>query len=372
MSAENFILYRASAGSGKTYTLVREFLTLCLSSDNLTYGNILAVTFTNKATEEMKSRILKELHILATNPAASGYYKEFIPSSYPDDASLQKAAETVLCNILHDYSAFAVSTIDRFFQQTLKAFSREIGHFASYQIELDRSSLIAESVDRVLDSITGDKKDEKKEDPSFIKLLINAPSTFWTVGLVQFFCWAAFLFMWTYSNGAIASQCFGWDGLSTAAGAFQDAGNWVGVCFAVQAVGSMLWALFIPTLEKLFHNKGAYIVSLLVGAVGFASTMFVTNQYVLLLSYALIGAAWAAMLAVPFTILTNSLKGDNMGYYLGLFNCTICLPQIVAALVGGKILDGVCAGSQVGMLVAAGVLLVLGAASVLLIKEGKK
>ena len=175
------------------------------------------------------------------------------------------------------------------------------------------------------------KKGEKKEDPSFIKLLVNAPSTFWTVGLVQFFCWAAFLFMWTYSNGAIATQCFGWDGVNTAADAFQNAGNWVGVCFAIQAVGSMLWALLMPVLEKYFHNKGAYAISLIVGALGFASTLFVTNQYVLLVSYALIGAAWAAMLAVPFTILTNSLKGDNMGYYLGLFNCTICLPQIVAA-----------------------------------------
>ena len=216
------------------------------------------------------------------------------------------------------------------------------------------------------------KKDEKKEDSNFIKLLINAPSTFWTVGLVQFFCWAAFLFMWTYSNGAIATQCFGWDGVSTAAEPFQNAGNWVGVCFAIQAVGSMLWALVMPALEKKFHNKGAYAISLIVGALGFISTLFVTNQYVLLVSYAFIGAAWAAMLAVPFTILTNSLKGDNMGYYLGLFNCTICLPQIVAALIGGSILKYICVGSQVGMLVAAGVLLILGAASVVLIKEGKK
>ena len=216
------------------------------------------------------------------------------------------------------------------------------------------------------------KKDEKKEDPSFIKLLINAPSAFWTVGLVQFFCWAAFLFMWTYSNGAIATQCFAWDGINTADTAFQNAGNWVGVCFAIQAVGSMLWALIMPTLEKYFHNKGAYAISLVVGALGFISTLFVTNQFVLLVSYAFIGAAWAAMLAVPFTILTNSLKGDNMGYYLGLFNCTICLPQIVAALIGGSILKYMCAGSQVGMLVAAGILLILGAISVVLIKEGKK
>jgi len=83
----------------------------------------------------------------------------------------------------------------------------------------------------------------------------------------------------------------------------------------------------------------------------------------------LIGAAWAAMLALPFTIVTNAIKGGNMGYYLGLFNCTICVPQIVAALCGGLLLKYICAHVQAGMLVVAGVLLVLGAASVFLIKE---
>ncbi|MCQ2339892.1 MAG: MFS transporter [Paludibacteraceae bacterium] len=212
-------------------------------------------------------------------------------------------------------------------------------------------------------------KEEKKEEPSFIRLLIDAPSTFWTVGLVQFFCWAAFLFMWNYSNGAIATSCFGWDGVKAGASEFQDAGSWVGVVFAVQAVGSLLWALVLPFLEKHFGNKGAYAISLVVGAIGFISIGMVHNQYVLFGSYLLIGAAWAAMLALPFTILTNSLKGGNIGYYLGLFNCTICLPQIIAALLGGVVLKYICADAQVGMLVVAGVLLLLGAVSVALVKE---
>lgn len=193
--------------------------------------------------------------------------------------------------------------------------------------------------------------------------------SFLSVGLVQFFCWAAFLFMWTYSNGAIASQCFGWDGANAADTAFQNAGNWVGVCFAVQAVGSMLWAMLIPVLEKYITIKGAYAVSLLVGAAGFVSCMFVQDQYLLLGSYALIGAAWAAMLAIPFTIITNAISGSKyMGTLLGLFNCTICLPQIAAALLGGVLLEQI-GGSQSGMMVAAGALLVLGAASVFLIKD---
>ena len=217
--------------------------------------------------------------------------------------------------------------------------------------------------------IDPNKKDDESEDKGFIELLREAPSAFWTVGLVQFFCWSAFMYMWTYSNGAIAGNCFGWDGLDAKDAAFQDAGNWVGVVFCVQAVGSLLWAAFLPKLEHWFGNRGAYAISLVVGAVGFVSVFFVNDQYVLWLSYALIGAAWAAMLALPFTIVTNAIKGGNMGYYLGLFNCTICVPQIVAALCGGLLLKFACANEQAGMLVVAGVLLLCGAAAVFLIRE---
>ncbi len=146
---------KASAGSGKTWNLARQYLKLLLQKhDGYSYRHILAVTFTNKATDEMKTRILKELHIIAKTPESSAYYKDFVPGIYPDSASLSEAAETLMCNILHDYGAFAVSTIDRFFQQTLKSFAREIGQFSSYSIELDKGSLVRESVDRFLDSLT--------------------------------------------------------------------------------------------------------------------------------------------------------------------------------------------------------------------------
>lgn len=150
-------LMKASAGSGKTYSLARQYIELLLkSSDRYAYRHILAVTFTNKATDEMKSRILKELYVMASNPSESDYRDYFVPSLFASEAEMQEKARKVLQDILHDYSAFAVSTIDRFFQHTLKAFSREIGHFASYQVELDKNSLVAESVDRILDSLTED------------------------------------------------------------------------------------------------------------------------------------------------------------------------------------------------------------------------
>ncbi len=206
---------------------------------------------------------------------------------------------------------------------------------------------------------------QKAEKPSegLLKLLVKAPATFWTVGLVQFFSWAAFLYMWTYTNGAIAHSV--WHTGDVASEAYQTASNWVGVVFAVQTVGSLVWATVLPRFKNL---KLAYVVSLLIGAAGFASIILVHNQYLLFVSYFLIGAAWAAMLALPFTLLTNALEGSPyMGSYLGLFNCTICLPQIVAAATGGLVLS-LMGGSQPAMLLVAGIFLVLGALSVKFIK----
>ena len=152
-------ILKASAGSGKTWNLALEYIKILLKARDIhAYRHILAVTFTNKATDEMKERILEKLHELSKDPKKSDYYEHLVPAICPDEAALKEAAEVLLCNILHDYSAFAVSTIDRFFQQTLKAFAREIGHFSSYAIELDKTSLLKESVDRLLDSLTDGKE----------------------------------------------------------------------------------------------------------------------------------------------------------------------------------------------------------------------
>ncbi len=205
--------------------------------------------------------------------------------------------------------------------------------------------------------------DEKQEKTDFISLLKHAPKVFWTVGLVQFFSWAAFMYMWTYTNGAIADTV--WNTTNVQNAGYQEAGNWVGVLFAVQAIGSVLWAVILPLFKS---RKLAYSLSLLLGGCGFVSTLFFTDQYLLFISYLLIGCAWAAMLAMPFTILTNSISGKNMGAYLGLFNGTICVPQIVAAVVGGGILHLV-GGKQINMLVLAGALLMIGACCVYFVKE---
>lgn len=307
---------------------------------------------------------------------------------------------------------------------------------------------------KVYNEYNGVPENKEKGSGNVITLLRKAPSTFWSVGSVQFFCWFAFLFLWTYATNTIAHNAFSTptvetitgiryngtdynakyliandtiilidhgkktsDFLASAKGAFvlttadivvknpdgtldtndatshrienaadcsfvsktvldasspqyNDAGNWLGLLFAVQAVGSVLWAVVLPRFRS---RKFSYILSLLLGAAGFIMTAFFTNQWLLFVAFVLIGCAWAAMLAWPFTILTNSLKGGNIGAYLGLFNCTICIPQIVAAIVGGWILSMLSTPGQLApeylMMTIAGVSLVIGAACVFLIKE---
>ena len=213
------------------------------------------------------------------------------------------------------------------------------------------------------------ENDSEKSEGSanWFVLLKNAPSTFWKVGLVQFFCWAAFLYMWTYTTGAIAETV--WGSTDSASSEFQAAGNWVGVLFAVQAVGSVIWAAVLPQFK---NTKVAYSLSLVLGGIGFAMVPFISDQYVLFVPFVLIGCAWAAMLAMPFTFVTNALQGyGHMGAYLGLFNGTICVPQIVAALVGGIVLHAV-GSHQYSMMIVAGVLLLVGAACVFVIRDKKK
>ena len=211
--------------------------------------------------------------------------------------------------------------------------------------------------------MTGEVEKEEEGKADWITLLRNAPSTFWKVGLVQFFCWAGFLYLWNYSTGAIAETV--WNTTDPSSEPFQEAGNWVGILFAVQAVGSVLWAVVLPQFK---NTKMAYAVSLIIGGIGFALIPFFHDKYLQFIPFLMIGAGWAAMLAMPFTFVTNAFQGyGHMGAYLGLFNGTICIPQIVAAICGGAVLSLV-GSHQSDMMIVAGILLICGALSVSIIK----
>ena len=210
------------------------------------------------------------------------------------------------------------------------------------------------------------KEEVKEEKADWLTLLKNAPATFWKVGLVQFFCWAGFLYMWNYTPGTISETV--WNTTDTSTYAYQEAGNWVGILFAVQAMGSVAWALVLPRFR---NTKVAYAISLVVAGIGFGMVPFIHDQYLLFVPFLLIGAGWAAMLAMPFTFVTNALQGyGHMGAYLGLFNGTICVPQIVAAAISGYLLTLV-GSHQSNMMFVAGIFLCLGAFCVSFIRGEK-
>ncbi|MCQ2221702.1 MAG: MFS transporter, partial [Prevotella sp.] len=117
--------------------------------------------------------------------------------------------------------------------------------------------------------------------------------TFFSIGLVQFFCWAAFMYMWSYSAGAIADMC--WGTTDTHSEAYQAAGNWNGVCYAIQAIGSVIWAACIPFVSKVLRSdKVCYALSLILGGLGFISMLWIHDQHLLWVAYLLVGCGWAA------------------------------------------------------------------------------
>ena len=203
------------------------------------------------------------------------------------------------------------------------------------------------------------------EKVSWIDLLKQAPKAFWTVALVQFFCWFAFQYMWTYSAGAIAENV--WQTTDASSSGYQAAGNWYGVLAAVQSIAAVVCSYVLAKVPNQYHKAG-YFTSLALGALGFFSIFFVTDQYVLVGSYILIGIAWAGILTYPLTIVTNALSGKHMGTYLGLFNGSICIPQIIASLLSFGLYP-LLGGQQANMFLAGGIALLLGACSVFFIKE---
>jgi len=153
-------IYRASAGSGKTYRLTQDYIHLLFNPKReWAHRRILAVTFTNKATDEMKTRILKELHALSQG-GKSDYREGLMAKFRMDEEAVNVRAKHILTSILHDYSSFSISTIDRFFQQVIRSFARDIGVHGGYNLELDNTATLEQSVDNLFLDLS---KDENKQ-----------------------------------------------------------------------------------------------------------------------------------------------------------------------------------------------------------------
>ncbi|TRX29199.1 SLC45 family MFS transporter [Flavobacterium franklandianum] len=206
------------------------------------------------------------------------------------------------------------------------------------------------------------------EKTSIIKLIKNAPKIFWQLGIVQFFSWFALFLMWVYTTRAIANQVWGAEALDPKSIGFNEAGDWTGVLFAFYSAVAALFSFLIPKIAKSIGRKKTYSFSLLMGGIGLASMYFVHDKNILLLSISGVGLAWAAILAMPYAMLSSSLPADKMGVYMGLFNATITIPQIAAGLLGSTII-ALFGGFPMAIIVIAGVSMLIASLAVFFVKE---
>ena len=206
--------------------------------------------------------------------------------------------------------------------------------------------------------------------PSFVSLIRDIPRVMLQLGVVQFFSWAALFLMWTYLKPAITGVV-----TDHATGAVLSDGatqTWVGVLNGTYPVPACIASLFIGGIAARCGNKTVYAVSLLLGAAGFAGLCLLHDQYALMLPMIGIGIAWAAILAMPYAILSRAVEARRMGVYMGIFNFTITIPQIVIGLTGGLIVRHLFASDASSMIALAGVFMLFAAVSVCFVKDDAK
>ena len=208
----------------------------------------------------------------------------------------------------------------------------------------------------------------KKEKTNIIKLITTAPKIFWQLGFVQFFSWFALFLMWVYTTRAIANQVWGPDALDAKSIGFNEAGDWTGVLFAFYSAVAAIYSLLIASIAKSIGRKKTYSFSLLMGGLGLISMFLIEDKNLLLLSMIGVGFAWAAILAMPYAMLSGSLPADKMGVYMGLFNATITLPQIAAGLLGSTLI-ALFGGFPMAIIVIAGASMLIAGLGVIFIKE---
>jgi len=210
--------------------------------------------------------------------------------------------------------------------------------------------------------------EDKAKKVNFFQLLRNMPKTMKQLAIVQLFSWFPLFLMWVYATPAFAQHYWNTpigDGSSIA---YNEAANWVGLCFAAYSLVGALFSIAMPSLIRMTSRKIVYSLALAFGGLGFISTYLFHDPNMLFVSMIGIGIAWAAILAMPYMILSGSLPAKQMGVYMGLFNLTVVVPQIISGLFGGPILKALFQEQAIYILVLSGVLMMLGAVSVFFIK----
>jgi maltose/moltooligosaccharide transporter len=222
-------------------------------------------------------------------------------------------------------------------------------------------------------------EEDKAKKENLFTLIKNAPKTMWQLALVQLFSWFSLYLMWVYSTTAISQHFFGIpldfnpeaNPDKSLRSTYEVAGNWVGICFATYSLVAAIFAALLPFFIKKTSRKFIYSAALLLGGIGFISTFFFSSYYMVLISMIGVGVAWASILAMPYTILAGSLPAKRTGVYMGLFNLTVVIPQILGGLLGGPIIKAFFGGQGIYILVLAGSSMILGSVAVYFVKEPK-
>jgi maltose/moltooligosaccharide transporter len=210
---------------------------------------------------------------------------------------------------------------------------------------------------------------EAKEKQSLMQTLKTTPKTMWNLAVVQLFSWFPLFLMWVFTTSAVAQHYWGTAVDDTSSKAYNEAGNWVGLCFAAYSLFAALYSIAMPALVRRTSRKFVYSLSLALGGLGFISMFFFSNPNYIIFSMLGIGAAWAAILTMPYAILSGALPAKRMGIYMGLFNLTVVIPQIISGLFGGMILKHFFNEQAIYILILAGVFMLFGSLSVYFVKD---
>ncbi|WP_426103358.1 MFS transporter [Massilia sp. TSP1-1-2] len=197
--------------------------------------------------------------------------------------------------------------------------------------------------------------------------LVKMPLVMRQLAAVQFFSWASLFIMWVNTTNAVAANVFGTTDAKS--DAFQAAGTWVSIMFAVYSGVSALAAFILPVIARKTNRKVLHMICLFIGGASLASIMFITQKEMLLLPMVGVGIAWASILTVPFAILAGSVPPEKMGFYMGAFNFTVVVPQIVMVPVLPFVLSHFLGGRVVATLAFSGACMVIGGLCTLLVKD---
>ncbi len=187
--------------------------------------------------------------------------------------------------------------------------------------------------------------------------ILTMPKTMQQLAFVQFFTWLAFFAMWIYTTSGVAMNAYGTN--DTTSKDFQDAGDWVGIMFMVYNGVSAVTAFLLPMLAKKISRKYTHLVCLVIGGIGLVSIFFIKDHLLLLLPMVGVGLAWSSTLTMPYAILAGALPAEKMGFYMGVFNFFIVIPQIVAAAILGYFLHTFFNNQSIYALVIGGVSMII-------------